>query len=99
VGTRHAHHLYTVLIDERESGLGRDDFLAAMAAQHIGTGVHYLSVPEHPFYRESFGWRPTDYPHAMRIGRQTASLPLSSKLTDEDVGDVIRAVRRVLRRE
>jgi dTDP-4-amino-4,6-dideoxygalactose transaminase len=35
----------------------------------------------------------------MRIGRQTASLPLSSKLTDEDVGDVIRAVRRVLRRE
>ena len=98
-GTRHAHHLYTVLIDERESGLGRDDFLAAMAAQHIGTGVHYLSIPEHPFYRESFGWQPTDYPHAMRIGRQTASLPLSSKLTDDDVEDVIRAVRRVLRRE
>jgi len=98
-GTRHAHHLYTVLIDERECGLGRDDFLAAMAAQHIGTGVHYLSIPEHPFYRESFGWQPTDYPHAMRIGRQTASLPLSSKLTDDDVEDVIRAVRRVLRRQ
>lgn len=98
-GTRHARHLYTVLVEEHECGLDRDAFLAAMAAQHIGTGVHYLSIPEHPFYRESFGWHPADYPHAMRIGRQTASLPLSAKLTDDDVEDVIRAVRRVLRRE
>jgi len=33
-------------------------------------------VPEHPYYRQEFGWKPEDYPHAMRIGRQTVSLPL-----------------------
>jgi dTDP-4-amino-4,6-dideoxygalactose transaminase len=33
----------------------------------------------------------------MRIGRQTVSLPLSAKLTDEDVEDVIKAVKRVIR--
>jgi dTDP-4-amino-4,6-dideoxygalactose transaminase len=58
----------------------------------IGVGVHYLSIPEHPYYRDTFGWRPEDYPHAARIGEQTVSLPLSPKLDPEDVGRVIGAV-------
>ena len=94
--TRHAYHLYTVLVDEGRAGISRDAFLNAMTARKIGVGVHYLSIPEHPFYRETFGWKPEDYPNAMRIGRQTASLPLSPKLTDKDVEDVIDAVVRIV---
>lgn len=94
--TRHALHLFTVRIDATRCGIERDAFLGAMTAHNIGVGVHYLSVPEHPLYQRRFGWRPEDYPNAMRIGRQTVSLPLSAKLTDADVGDVIRAVRQVL---
>jgi dTDP-4-amino-4,6-dideoxygalactose transaminase len=94
--TRHAYHLYTVLVDEEKSGISRDDFLNAMTANNIGVGVHYISIPEHPYYRENFGWRPEDYPNAMRIGRQTSSLPLSAKLSDEDVRDVIGAVMEII---
>ena len=97
-GTRHALHLYTVLVDEERCGVARDPFLEAMTAQGIGVGVHYLAIPEHPYYRERFGWRPDDYPAARRIGRQTVSLPLSPALSDADVADVVRAVRRVLGR-
>ena len=95
--TRHAYHLYTILIDEDRAGITRDGFLEAMTARNIGVGVHYLSVPEHPVYQEKFGWRPQDYPQAMRIGRQTVSLPLSAKLTDAEVARVIEAVRGTLR--
>jgi len=94
--TRHGYHLYTILIDEQCCGIMRDQFLDAMAAQNIGTGVHYLSIPEHPYYQQTFGWQPEDYPEAMRVGRQTVSLPLSAKLTEEDVNDVIKAARNVL---
>ncbi len=94
--TRHAYHLYTLLVDEQESRLERDAFLNEITRENIGVGVHYLSVPEHPYYQETFGWRPDEYPNAQRVGRQTVSLPLSSKLTDKDVDDVIFAVRRVL---
>jgi dTDP-4-amino-4,6-dideoxygalactose transaminase len=94
--TRHALHLYTLLIDEKRCGMTRDAFLEAMTRQNIGVGVHYLSIPEHPFYQEKLGWRPEEYPHAQRIGRQTVSIPLSARLSDEDVGDVIAAVRRCL---
>jgi dTDP-4-amino-4,6-dideoxygalactose transaminase len=95
--TRHAYHLYTLLIDERRVGFGRDRFLDAMNAHNIGAGVHYLSIPEHPYYQKTFGWRPDDWPNAMRVGRQTVSIPLSAKLTDEDVEDVVKAVRITIR--
>jgi len=94
--TRHAYHLYTILIDEEKTGIGRDDFLNAMTVRNIGTGVHYLSIPEHPYYQKTFGWKPENYPNSMHIGRQTVSLPLSAKLTDKDVKDVVDAVKVVL---
>ena len=93
--TRHAYHLYSMLIDKERIGISRDEFLNAMTANNIGVGVHYLSVPEHPYYQKTFGWMPEDYPNAMRIGQQTVSLPLSAKLTDEDLGDVVEAVKKV----
>ena len=94
--TRHAYHLYTILVDKTKTGISRDAFLDAMTAQNIGIGVHYLGIPEHPYYKKTFGWKPDDYPNAMRIGRQTVSLPISAKLTDGDVEDVVKAVRKIL---
>lgn len=95
--TKHAFHLYTILVDEEKTGISRDDFLRAMTYHNIGVGVHYLSIPEHPYYRNSYGWKPEHYRNAMRIGRQTVSLPLSAKLTDQDVQDVIGVVRQILK--
>lgn len=95
--TRHAYHLYTLLIDKTLCGMGRDEFLEKMNSLGIGMGVHYLSLPEHPYYQDTFGWVPEDYPHAQRVGQQTVSLPLSSKLTDADVDRVIESAHHVLR--
>ena len=92
VGTRHAHHLYTIRIDESRCGIARDAFLDAMNAARIGTGVHYLSVPEHPYYQQRFGWTPDEWPVARDIGRCTVSLPISPKLSDADIDRVIDTV-------
>lgn len=97
-GTRHGYHLYTVLVEEKRAGIARDDFLDAMTAMNIGVGVHYLSVPDHAFYRATFGWPPEDYPSAVHIGRHTVSLPLMPNMTDADVAHVIEAVERTLAR-
>lgn len=95
-GTRHAYHLFTILIDTDRCGISRDDFLNEITKLKIGVGVHYLSIPEHPVYQRKYGWHPADVPNASRIGQQTVSLPLSPKLSDSDVRDVIEAVREVL---
>jgi dTDP-4-amino-4,6-dideoxygalactose transaminase len=96
-GSRHGYHLYTLLLDEKAAGLTRDQFLDGMTRRNIGVGVHYMSIPEHPFYQKTFGWQPEDYPHAQKIGRTTISIPLSARLTDEDADDVIAAVKDVLK--
>lgn len=93
---RHALHLYTLLIDEAACGIGRDAFLDGMTALGIGVGVHYLALPEHPYYRQQLGWTPEQVPHAARVGRQTVSLPLSSRLSDEEVERVVAGVRTLV---
>ena len=94
--SRHALHLYTVLVDEEKSPVTRDEFITALHRRNIGTGVHYRSIPVHPVYQHRFGWRPEDYPNSQAIGQSTVSLPLSAKLTVLDVEDVVTAVREVL---
>jgi dTDP-4-amino-4,6-dideoxygalactose transaminase len=91
--TRHALHLFTILINEQTCGINRDSFLSRMTFHNIGVGVHYLSIPEHPFYQSRYGWSPEQFPNARKIGRETVSLPLSPRLTDSDVEDVIDAVK------
>ena len=94
-GTRHAYHLFTAGVDPAQIRIERDVFLDELHRQRIGTGVHYLSIPEHPYYQQRFGWQPEQFPNAMRAGRQTLSLPLSPKLSDDDVDRVISATREV----
>ncbi len=94
-GTRHAHHLFTIRINEQTFGMTRDAFIDEMTQRNIGVGVHYLSIPEHPIYQQTFGWQPESYPNAMRTGRETVSLPISPKLQEWDVRDVVAAVRDV----
>ncbi|ABB37932.1 Glutamine--scyllo-inositol transaminase [Oleidesulfovibrio alaskensis G20] len=93
--TRHAYHLYTIRVSAACCGVERDAMLEALRAHNIGVGVHYLAVPEHPYYRRRFGWDPADTPVATAYGRETVSLPLSPKLSDGDVDDVIEAIRAI----
>src|SRR5215472_18664168 len=92
----HARHLYTPLLDLGRLRVSRDEVLAALTAENIGAGVHYLAVHRHPFYQQSYGWRSGDYPGAEFVSDRTLSLPLSGGLSDEDVADVCAAFRRIL---
>ena len=94
--SRHALHLYTILIDEKRSPVTRDKFIKELHFRNIGTGVHYRAIPVHPVYQRRFGWKPENFPNAAAIGQSTLSLPLSARLTDEDTEDVIAAVKDVL---
>ena len=92
-GSVHARHLYTLMIDKDRCGITRDEFMQRLHAANIGSGVHYIGVHLHPYYRDRFGYSPEDFPNATWISERTVSIPLSPKLTDEDVSDVIEAVR------
>jgi dTDP-4-amino-4,6-dideoxygalactose transaminase len=97
-GTRHAYHLYTLLLDIANLNLNitRDKFLEEMTKRNIGVGVHYIALHLHPYYQKTFGYKRGDFPNAEWISDRTVSLPVSAKLSDEDVEDVIEAVKGIL---
>ena len=96
--TRHARHLYTVLLQLDQLRVDRDTVQQALHDEQIGTGIHYISLHLHPYYRDRFCFTPDAFPNARDVSARTISLPLSTALSDTDVGDVIAAVRRVLGR-
>jgi hypothetical protein len=59
-----------------------------------------LSMPVlraiHPYYQQCFDWKPEYWPNAARLGQHTVSLPLSPKLTDEDVQRVTEAAHAIV---
>jgi len=93
---RHGRHLYTIQIDPQVVGARRDDIIAALRYENIGSGVHFTALHLHPYYQENFGFSVGDFPVAERVGERTLSLPLSSAMSDSDADDVIAALLRVL---
>jgi dTDP-4-amino-4,6-dideoxygalactose transaminase len=94
--TRHAYHLYTLLLDIDKLKITRDQFLDEMTKCNIGVGVHYIALHLHPYYQHTYGYKKGDFPNAEWVSDRTVSLPLSAKLKDEDVQDVIEALKTVI---
>jgi dTDP-4-amino-4,6-dideoxygalactose transaminase len=93
--TRHARHLYQVLV-EPDASIGRDQVLDALTAQRIGAGVHYRGVHLHPYYRDRYELDPAALPVATDISQRTLSLPLSPGVSDADQVDVAEALTGAL---
>jgi dTDP-4-amino-4,6-dideoxygalactose transaminase len=96
-GTVHARHLYTILVDQQDAGISRDEFQQRLYLQNIGTGVHYIALHMQTYYKKEFGFKRGDFPNAEYVSDRTISLPLSAKLTEQDAEDVIAAVKTALK--
>jgi len=90
----HALHLYVVRIAADRAGATRDEYQRALAEENIATSIHFLPVHRLTYYRERFPDQP-ELPIAERAGDEILSLPLSPAHSDEDIADVISALRRV----
>jgi dTDP-4-amino-4,6-dideoxygalactose transaminase len=95
--SRHARHLYSLLLDLDRLKIDRNQFIHALQKENIGVGVHFTALHLHKYYRETYGYSPGDFPTTEWVGERTISLPLSARLADEDVASVIHAVRRIAR--
>lgn len=91
--SRHARHLYTILVDSGRLKISRQEFMSALKRENIGTGIHFTALHLLSFYQNQFGYKRGDFPNAEYISDRTVSLPLSSALTENDIYDVINACR------
>jgi dTDP-4-amino-4,6-dideoxygalactose transaminase len=92
----HAWHLYVLRLRPRALRIDRDEFIEEMKARNIGTSVHFIPIHLHPYYRNKYGYKSGDFPIATGNYERMLSLPLSPRLTDEDVADVVQSVRDIV---
>ena len=83
-----------VRIDADAAGATRDEYQRALAEENIATSIHFLPVHKLTYYRERFVGQPP-LPVAERAGDEVLSLPLSPAHSDDDIADVVAALRRV----
>lgn len=98
---QHAWHLYVIQLELDQLRIDRNAFIEILKQQHIGTSVHFIPLHLHPYYRDTFGYRAEDFPHASGVFQRTVSLPLYPKMTEADVryvSDVVKATVRQYRR-
>lgn len=96
--TRHARHLFAVLIKPEYFKIKRDEIINNLIKQNIGAGVHFNPVHLQKYYRETFGFQKGDFPNAEFVGERTISLPISPAMTKQDAADVVSTVKSVVKK-
>lgn len=94
-GHLHAWHLYVLRLTP-EAGIERNQFIEEMAKCGIGCSVHFIPLHLHPYWRDSYHLQPQDFPYSLATYEQVVSLPLYTKMTEEDQTRVIAAIKRIL---
>jgi UDP-4-amino-4,6-dideoxy-N-acetyl-beta-L-altrosamine transaminase len=84
-----AWHLYVARIDFKAAAISRASLMRALAADGIGTQVHYFPVHRQPYYAARYG---AELPGADRYYAQALSLPLSAAMDERDAERVVDAL-------
>jgi dTDP-4-amino-4,6-dideoxygalactose transaminase len=96
-GAGSAWHLYILRLNLDRLGINRSMFIEEMRTQGVGCSVHFIPIPLHPYYRKTLEMR-DPCTRALEEYPRLVSLPLNSRMTDDDVDCVIEAVKSVVMR-
>jgi len=88
-------HLYILRLNLDKLSCDRRQFFDAMTAENVCPQVHYLPVYRHSYY-EKLGYEKGLCPNSEKYYNEVMSIPLYYSLTDNDVEDVIKAVKKIV---
>ncbi len=95
-GSHHSWHLFPIRVHETARAT-RDDLIAALTEQDIGTSVHYRPLHQMTYWKERYPSKPGTFAVADRYFSGAVTLPLFPGMSDTQVERVVQIVRRVLK--
>jgi len=90
----HSWHLFCCQLNTDK--ISRDEFIQKMSDHGVGTSVHFIPLHLQPYWKERYQLSPTDFPAASQYYKNAISLPLYTKMSDEDQSYVIAVIRQIL---
>lgn len=94
--SRHSWHLFVVRLEIEKIGMSRDHFMEELKKRNIGTGLHFRAVHEHQFYSRRYRIDSENLWATEWNSSRICSLPLFPAMSNNDVDDVVAAIREVL---
>jgi len=91
----HAWHLYVLRLNLERLTISRNRFIEELKARNIASSVHFIPIYMHPYYRDKYRYRASDFPISSCEYERMFSLPLFTRMRDSDVDDVIEAVLEI----
>jgi perosamine synthetase len=94
----HSWHLFPIKLRLDRLTADRNAFLDELKDEGVGCSVHWRPLHLHPYYQETYGWRPEDLPVATAVWERLVSLPLFPGMREEEIMHVVEAVGRICAR-
>jgi dTDP-4-amino-4,6-dideoxygalactose transaminase len=94
-GNRNSWHLFPVMIKPETLKASREEIMRAIIEENVGVATHYRAIFEQPYYSDKYAFNPEDYPNADFISKRVFSIPLQTRMTEQDLMDVVTAIRKV----
>jgi perosamine synthetase len=91
----HSWHLFPIRLRREALAADRNQFIQKLYQAGVSCSVHWRPLHLHPYYEQTFGWRPADLPVASDVWTRLVSLPLFSTMRREEIDAVVTAVRTV----
>ena len=88
-------HLYIIRLDLDKLNCTRREFFDAMSAENVQCQIHYVPVYWFPYYQH-LGYEKGLCPNAEEVYKGIMSIPLYPRLTNQEVHDVIHAVKKII---
>lgn len=92
----HSWHLYIIQLELGRLDINRDKVIELLSEQGVGTSVHFIPLHLHPYWRDRYRFVPESFPNALSVYQCSVSLPIYTRMSDEEVERVIEAVRDIL---
>ena len=92
--SKHAFHLYPLLIDFKKIKKKKKSFFNHMKSKNILLQVHYIPVHLQPFYQKNYGFKKGDFSNAEEFYKNEVSLPIYPRLLEEDQELVIGLIKK-----
>jgi perosamine synthetase len=94
----HAWQLFPIQLRLPQLTIDRVGFVRELARRGVTASVHWRPLHLHPYYQETFGWQPEEFPVATAVWQRLVSLPIFSAMTDQEIDAVTRAVADICTR-
>lgn len=89
----HSWHLFPIRLRLERLVINRNVFIEKLKQSDVGCSVHWRPLHLHPYYQETFGWRPEDFPVATALWERLVSLPIFPGMRDNELEHVVHTVR------